>query len=44
MENYIRINIASPQQVLTWGERCLPNGKLIGRIKKPFELQKKLSR
>nr|ALP86061.1 RNA polymerase beta' subunit [Phacus orbicularis] len=35
MKNYIKINITSPQQILIWGERCLPNGKLIGKIKKP---------
>jgi hypothetical protein len=24
----------SPQKILTWGERNLPNGKLIGEVKK----------
>lgn len=29
----IEIGIPSPQQVLTWGERVLPNGKSVGEIK-----------
>jgi DNA-directed RNA polymerase subunit beta' len=35
MKNYIKINIASPQKILQWTERALPNGELIGEIKKP---------
>lgn len=35
MKNFIKINMASPQKILIWTERCLPNGKLVGQIKKP---------
>lgn len=35
MKNYIKINIASPQKILQWTERALPNGELIGEVKKP---------
>jgi DNA-directed RNA polymerase subunit beta' len=31
---YIKIKLVSPQKILTWGERNLPNGKLIGEVKK----------
>lgn len=34
MKEYIKINIASPQKVLQWTERALPNGELIGEVKK----------
>lgn len=34
MKEYIKINIASPQKILKWTERLLPNGKLIGEIQK----------
>lgn len=32
MKDYVRIKIASPQQVLSWTERSLPDGRLIGRL------------
>lgn len=35
MKEYIKIDIASPQKILYWTERILPNGKLIGEITKP---------
>lgn len=35
MKEYIKINIASPQKILNWTERPLPNGELIGEITKP---------
>lgn len=35
MKEYIKIGIASPQKILYWAERQLPNGKLIGEITKP---------
>ena len=34
MKEYVKINIASPQKILKWTERCLPNGKLIGEVTK----------
>ena len=40
MKEYIKINIASPQKILEWGERSLPNGNLIGRINKSKRLIK----
>lgn len=34
MKNFIKINIASPQKILSWTERLLPNkGKYIGEVK-----------
>lgn len=32
MKEYIKINIASPQKILQWTERGLPNGELIGEV------------
>ena len=34
MKDYIKINLASPQKILCWTERLLPNGELIGEITK----------
>jgi len=34
MKEYIKINLASPQKILKWTERCFPNGKLIGEVTK----------
>lgn len=34
IEKYIKINISSPEKILKWGERKLPNGKLIGKVTK----------
>nr|YP_009145447.1 RNA polymerase beta' subunit [Monomorphina parapyrum]AKL78920.1 RNA polymerase beta' subunit [Monomorphina parapyrum] len=34
MKQYIKINLASPKNILEWTERILPNGKLIGEITK----------
>lgn len=34
MKEYIKIKIASPLKILHWTERLLPDGKLIGEIKK----------
>lgn len=35
-KSFIKINIASPDKILTWTERALPNGRLIGEITKPM--------
>lgn len=32
IREYVKIKIASPQKILSWTERMLPNGKLIGEI------------
>ena len=34
IKNYIKLNIISPKTILEWKERSLPNGELIGKIKK----------
>nr|YP_009540970.1 RNA polymerase beta' subunit [Discoplastis spathirhyncha]AYQ93473.1 RNA polymerase beta' subunit [Discoplastis spathirhyncha] len=34
IKQYIKINIASPQTILKWTERILPNGEKIGKITK----------
>lgn len=34
-KEFIKISIASPQKILNWVERPLPNGELVGEIKKP---------
>ena len=33
--DYVKINIASPTRIRSWGERILPNGQIIGEITKP---------
>lgn len=40
MKEYIKINLASPQRILNWTERPLPNGELIGEITKPLGFKK----
>lgn len=37
---YIKINLASPQKILTWTERLLPNNKLVGEISKSMRWKK----
>ena len=39
MKEFIKINIASPKKILEWTERPLPNGELIGEVKKPLQLK-----
>lgn len=34
IKEYFQTKIASPEKILIWTERLLPNGKLIGEIKK----------
>lgn len=31
---YIKIQLASPERIRKWGERILPNGKIIGEVTK----------
>jgi len=33
--DYIKINLASPTRIKEWGQRLLPNGQIIGEVKKP---------
>jgi len=33
--DYVKINLASPTRIRSWGERILPNGQIIGEITKP---------
>ena len=37
MKEYVKINIASPQRILEWTERILPDRKKVGRITKAVE-------
>lgn len=34
IENYLKLDIVSPKLILEWTERSLPNGEIIGKIKK----------
>lgn len=34
IQKYIKITISSPEKILKWSERNLPNGKRIGQITK----------
>ena len=33
--DYIKINLASPARIRSWGERVLPNGQIVGEVTKP---------
>jgi len=33
--DYIKIKLASPDRINEWGKRLLPNGEVVGEIKKP---------
>lgn len=33
--DYVKINLASPSRIRSWGERILPNGETIGEVIKP---------
>jgi esterase/lipase superfamily enzyme len=39
MRNYLQIKLASPQKVLEWTERLLPNNKKVGEVKKAMRLK-----
>lgn len=36
--DYIKINLASPERIQEWGERFLPNGQIVGEVRKPDTL------
>jgi DNA-directed RNA polymerase subunit beta' len=33
--DYVKINLASPDRIRSWGERVLPNGETVGEVIKP---------
>nr|ARW69892.1 RNA polymerase b'-subunit [Polysiphonia teges] len=33
--DYIKISLASPEKIRSWGERTLPNGQIVGEVTKP---------
>ena len=33
--DYVKINLASPSRIRSWGERSLPNGEKVGEVVKP---------
>lgn len=39
MKEYIKISLAAPQKILSWTERPLPNGELIGEVIKPETIE-----
>lgn len=38
MKDFINIGLASPQKILSWTERPLPNGELLGEIFKAVRI------
>jgi hypothetical protein len=30
--DYVKINLASPSRIRSWGERTLPNGEIVGEV------------
>ena len=30
--DYVKINLASPERIRSWGERILPNGETVGEV------------
>lgn len=38
---YLRIGLASPEQIRSWAERILPNGDIVGRVSKPHTIHYK---
>nr|YP_009398452.1 RNA polymerase b'-subunit [Lophocladia kuetzingii]ARW67638.1 RNA polymerase b'-subunit [Lophocladia kuetzingii] len=33
--DYVKISLASPSKIRSWGERVLPNGQIVGEVSKP---------
>ena len=33
--DYVKINLASPNRIQSWGQRILPNGQCVGEVTKP---------
>ena len=40
--DYVKINLASPSRIRSWGERVLPNGETIGEVVKPETINYKI--
>nr|QWW92174.1 RNA polymerase beta' subunit [Acrolejeunea sandvicensis] len=38
---YLRIELASPEQIRNWAKRILPNGEIVGQVTKPYTLHYK---
>nr|BDW46122.1 RNA polymerase subunit beta' [Marchantia emarginata subsp. cuneiloba] len=38
---HLRIELASPEQIRNWAERILPNGEIVGQVRKPYTLHYK---
>nr|YP_009033740.1 beta' subunit of RNA polymerase [Roya anglica]AHZ11123.1 beta' subunit of RNA polymerase [Roya anglica] len=38
---YLRVGLASPEQIRSWAERILPNGEVVGRVSKPHTIHYK---
>nr|YP_009667633.1 RNA polymerase beta [Cololejeunea lanciloba]QCW58409.1 RNA polymerase beta [Cololejeunea lanciloba] len=38
---YLRIELASPEQIRSWAKRTLPNGEIVGQVTKPYTLHYK---
>ena len=44
MKEYIKINMASPYKILSWTERALPDGNLVGEIKNSVQVKNNFKR
>jgi DNA-directed RNA polymerase subunit beta' len=33
--DYVKITLASPERIMQWGQRTLPNGQVVGEVTKP---------
>ncbi|WP_448532816.1 DNA-directed RNA polymerase subunit gamma [Parathermosynechococcus lividus] len=33
--DYVKVSLASPERIIQWGERTLPNGQVVGEVTKP---------
>lgn len=38
---YFRIGLASPEEILQWAERKLPNGDVVGQVTRPYTIHYK---
>nr|YP_010264662.1 RNA polymerase beta' subunit [Ranunculus pekinensis]QFV19148.1 RNA polymerase beta' subunit [Ranunculus bungei]UIO59836.1 RNA polymerase beta' subunit [Ranunculus pekinensis] len=40
----LRIGLVSPQQIITWAEKILPNGEIVGEVTKPYTFHYKTNK
>nr|YP_010380834.1 RNA polymerase beta' subunit [Ranunculus yunnanensis]YP_010443062.1 RNA polymerase beta' subunit [Ranunculus membranaceus]YP_010921565.1 RNA polymerase beta' subunit [Ranunculus ternatus]UDH59960.1 RNA polymerase beta' subunit [Ranunculus yunnanensis]UTE81310.1 RNA polymerase beta' subunit [Ranunculus membranaceus]WIL95840.1 RNA polymerase beta' subunit [Ranunculus ternatus] len=40
----LRIGLVSPQQIITWAEKVLPNGEIVGEVTKPYTFHYKTNK